>query len=142
MNCESCKNKHASVFYADESGGRHALCSSCAQALGKISPYSPSTEGNDARVFISEPTLLHLIEEAPLTVYRRVSEEAVKAVCPYCATPLDSAIGKGRVGCPECYVVFAERLFPASLSPERAQGARMPSSYKAEIERVRSISAL
>ena len=142
MNCESCKNKHASVFYADEGGGRHALCSACAQALGKISPYSPASEGADTRVFIPEPTLLCLKEEAPLTVYRRGSEEPVKVVCPYCATPLDSATLKGRVGCPECYVVFSERLFPPSLSPERANGARMPSSYKAEIDRTRSISEL
>ena len=61
MNCESCKNKQASVFFADESGGRHALCGACAQALGKISPYSPSSESGQAKVFIPEPTLSALI---------------------------------------------------------------------------------
>ena len=61
MNCESCKNKHATVFYADEGGGRHALCQSCARTLGKISPYSPAEEvGAAIKPFIPEPTLLSL----------------------------------------------------------------------------------
>ncbi|MBR3878579.1 MAG: UvrB/UvrC motif-containing protein [Clostridia bacterium] len=142
MNCESCKNKHASVFFADESGGRHALCSACAESLGKISPYSPASEGGAARPFIPQSTLLALKEDPHVALYQSAGDDSARAVCPYCATPLDTAIEKGRVGCPECYVVFSDRLFPSSLSPERAKGARMPSSYKAEIDRTRSISEL
>ena len=142
MNCESCKNKQASVFFADEGGGRHALCGACAQTLGKISPYSPSSEGGQAKVFIPEPTLLTLIESEPPALYHRQIEGAGRAICPYCATPLDTVIERGRVGCPECYAVFSESLFPSSLSPERADGARMPSSYKSQIDRTRSISEL
>ena len=142
MNCESCKNKQASVFFADESGGRHALCGACAQALGKISPYSPSSESGQAKVFIPEPTLSALICSEPLALYVRQAEGGGRVICPYCATPLDTVTQKGRVGCSECYTVFADSLFPSSLSPERAEGARMPSSYKAEIDRTRSISEL
>lgn len=143
MNCESCKNKHASVFYADEGGGRHALCQSCARTLGKISPYSPAEEGAGAiKPFIPEPTLLALCEERPVTIYTRRAGEQAPATCPYCATTLDSVIQNGKVGCPECYTVFRDFLLPSSLTPENASGARMPLSYRSAIDRTRSIADL
>ncbi len=142
MNCESCKNKHATVFYADEGGRRHALCQACAQTLGKISPYSPANENAAQKPFIPEPTLLSLTSQKPQRLYARQSPDLPRQVCPYCATSLDVACERGRVGCPECYTVFSELLFPSSLSPEQAAGARMPSSYRSEIDRTRSIAEL
>ena len=142
MNCESCKNKHATVFYADEAGGRHALCQSCAQTLGKISPYSPSDEGGNTRPFIPEPTLLSLKSERVCVIYAAGGEERGTVTCPYCATSLDLVIKNGRVGCPECYTVFRDALIPSSLTPENASGARMPLSYRSAIDRTRSIADL
>ena len=142
MNCESCKNKHATVFYADESGGRHALCQACAQSLGKISPYSPADEEADCKLFIPSPTLVSLLEPRPMRLYSAQGADAARNICPYCSTSLESAREKGRVGCPECYTVFADALFPASSSPEKAPGARMPSSYRALIDRTRNIAEL
>lgn len=142
MNCESCKNKQATVFYADEGGGRHALCQACAQSLGKISPYSPSDEETEGKLFTPSPTLSSLVEPKPMGLYSVYSPDASRNTCPYCSTSLESARERGRVGCPECYTVFADALFPASLSPEKAPGARMPSSYRALIDRTRSIAEL
>jgi protein arginine kinase activator len=142
MNCESCKKKPASVFYADESGGRHALCQSCAHTLGKITQYSPSADGEHDRLYIQTPTLSSLSKSSPLKLYCHRDDASGGAVCPYCATTLESIIEKDRVGCPECYTVFAEAIFPQALSVENAQGARMPSSRRARIDRIRSISEL
>ncbi len=142
MNCENCKNKQASVFYADEGGGRHALCSSCAQTLGKISQYDPNEQSESGKAYIPQPTLSALIRKTESKLYCHQAENSGRSVCPYCATALESAVEKGRVGCPECYTVFAEALFPSSLTPESAQGARMPSSRRAYIDRIRSISEL
>ena len=142
MNCENCKNKHATVFYADEGGGRHALCAACAQSLKKISPYSPASEGSEIGVFIPSPTLFSLKDHTPTIIYCAKEEDRGRAICPYCATTLESICEKGRAGCPECYTVFSDSLFPSSRQPESAQGARMPSSRRALIDRLRSIAEL
>ncbi len=144
MNCENCKNKQATVFYADDSGGRHALCASCAQIMGKISQYPPEDQKGDVgKLFVPEPTLSSLTEpEINGRIYLRINEEGGRAVCTYCATTLQAVAEKGRVGCPECYTVFSDLLFPSSLSPESAGGARMPSARRAAIDRLRSVSEL
>ena len=144
MNCENCKNKQATVFYADESGGRHALCASCAQIMGKISQYDPN-EGQKSQnsVFIPKVTLTSLsASEFSAPVYLTENENRGRSVCPVCSCTLESAAETGRVGCPECYTVFADALFPSTLTPETALGARMPSSRRVAIERMRSISEL
>lgn len=142
MNCENCKNKHATVFYADEGGGRHALCQGCAQTLGKISAYSPATDASAHTAFIPKPTLTALEEKKPMQIYSSEIADTQKRICPFCATSLDSVRDGGHVGCPECYTVFGDALFPSALTPERAPGARMPSSYRASIDRTRSIAEL
>ncbi len=144
MICENCKKTQATVFYADESGGRHALCASCAKILGKISQYSPN-EGEDKPKtrFIPKPTITSLIEPSPVpALYCSKNEKSGRAVCPFCATSLESAAKSGRVGCPECYTVFSEHLIPSSLSADSAEGARMPISRRESIERIRSIGEL
>lgn len=142
MNCENCKNKHATVFYADEGGGRHALCQLCAQTLGKISAYSPASDSPPQKIFIPQPTLTSLEKKTPTALYSAEFADSPKRICPFCATSLDYVKEGGQAGCPECYAVFGDALFPSSLSPDRAPGARMPSSYRASIDRTRSISEL
>ena len=144
MNCENCKNKQATVFYADESGGRHALCASCAQIMGKISQYDPSEgQGSQNAVFVPQVTLRSLsASESSAPTYLCENEYRGRSGCPVCSCTLESAAETGRVGCPECYTVFADALFPQTLTPETALGARMPSSRRVAIERMRSISEL
>ncbi len=144
MNCENCKKRPATVFYADESGGRHSLCAPCAKTLGKISQYDPAQDtAQQGGAFLPLPTLTSLTEtEKQFPIYCSAVNTGEKTVCPYCATSLESAVVKGQVGCPECYTVFAEHLFPSSLSAEEARGAKMPSTYRASIERIRSVSEL
>lgn len=144
MNCENCKNKQATVFYADESGGRHALCASCAQIMGKISQYDPNEgQKSENKVFVPKITLSSLSSsDLGTPIYLTENENRGRSVCPVCSCTLESAAATGRVGCPECYTVFSDALFPSTLTPETALGARMPSSRRADIDRVRSISEL
>ncbi len=143
MNCEKCKNKKATVFYADESGGRHSLCASCAASLGKISEYDAADQKAHGAPFTPTPTLTSL--QAPHTAlpsYCSADETLLLTACPHCSTSLESYISRGRLGCPECYTLFADSLLPSSLSAECAKGARMPSSRRTAIDRIRSINDL
>ncbi len=144
MNCENCKNKPATVFYADDSGARHSLCASCAKILGKISKYDP-TDGQkkDDSPFIPEPTLSSLLQ-APIqsSVYFLKKDKLGKTVCPCCATALETVLAQGRVGCPECYTVFSNLILPSALDIESAHGSRMPHGHRESIGRARSISEL
>lgn len=143
MNCEKCKNKKATVFYADESGGRHSLCAACAASLGKISEYDHSSHKKTLTPLIPSPTLNSLQPpEPPLPLYCPSNDSDIQSSCPYCATALDIIVSTGKAGCPECYTVFADNLLPASLNAETAHGARMPSSHRATIDRARSINDL
>ena len=144
MNCEKCKNKKATVFYADETGGRHSLCASCASNAGKVSQYDPTDDQQiRALPFIPEPTLTTLIApETTSSIYCSATESELSSTCPYCSTTLDTILSCAHVGCPECYSAFSDLLFPVSLTPEIARGARMPSSRRATIDRIRSINDL
>ncbi len=144
MNCEKCKNKKATVFYADDTGGRHSLCAACATTLGKVSQYDPTDETkNRSTPFIPQPSLTSLCSHrASLPLYCSANEADISSTCPYCSTSLESIVTKGRAGCPECYTVFCDLLFPPSLTPESARGARMPSSRRSAIDRIRSINEL
>ena len=143
MNCEKCKNKKATVFYADETGRRHSLCSSCAATLGRVTDYDPSPTDTKGAYFLPDSSLLSLScqnDTSPLFSCADTNEEA--AVCPSCSTSLVSLVAGGIAGCPECYTVFSDLLYPTALTPENARGARMPSSRRESIERIRSISEL
>ncbi len=144
MNCENCKNKTATVFYADDGGGRHSLCAACAQTLGKVSGYSPrESEQKSASPFFPTLTLSALVSPEPSMPLLSMNVEGdTRVICPYCATALEGVLANRRAGCPECYTVFAAYLFPSALTPETAKGARMPSSYRSAIDRIRSVSEL
>ena len=47
MNCEKCKNKKATVFFADDGGSRHALCASCGAIQGKLGQITSNEKSNE-----------------------------------------------------------------------------------------------
>ena len=146
MNCEKCKNKGATVFYADDGGGRHALCASCASLLGKLGQYSSTATDDSGIRFIPDPYLTSLVSAPlfPLPIYSakgdRKSTSAPK--CTFCGTDIEHVRQSGTVGCPECYTVFGSLIFPSALSPESAYGARIPLRRRYAIERQRSVDEL
>lgn len=140
MNCENCKNKKATVFYADDTGRQHSLCIDCAAPLGKIAAYDPSID--QPHSFAPPTTLFSLTKKDIPSHFATANTDGKEILCPYCATSLKSASESGRVGCPECYAAFSDYLFPETLPYEQALGARMPSSYRSALDRTRSITDL
>ena len=140
MNCENCKNKKATVFYADDTGRQHSLCPDCAAPLGKIANYKPTID--QSTPFIPSPTLSSLAAKDTPKHFFSQGTDSKEILCPYCATSLQKAVESGKVGCPECYAAFSDYLFPATLPYEQALGARMPSSYRSALDRTRSITDL
>lgn len=145
MNCEKCKNKKASVFYADDSGGQHALCATCAHVLGKIAR-RPASSDEDAVAPLFCPTSslfsLKRTDYESFSVFHSSQNENNEGKCPFCSTSLITIRRSGRVGCPDCYSVFGEMLFPSILTAENAIGARMPRRRRISIEQRRNIASL
>ena len=145
MNCEKCKNKKATVFYADDSGGQHALCAACAQTLSKLTHHPSSSDGDGALAqFAPSSSLFSLCNESNDTFPLPYSEDdaSSQSKCPFCSTTLSVMSRTGRAGCPDCYTVFGESIFPSTLCAENALGARMPKTRRNSIERRRNIAAL
>ena len=147
MNCEKCKNKKATVFYADDGGGQHALCAPCAQSLGKLSRHSVSAQDDAVTpAFYVTSSLFSLCEEAkdafPIACTGSDADARNETKCPFCSSTLAVIRRSGRAGCPDCYAVFGESLFSRVLDAESALGARMPRRRRTSIERRRNIATL
>ena len=145
MNCEKCKNKKATVFYADDGGGQHALCAPCAEELGRISRHSRAASSDVAPSIGFQPSCS--IIGTPSKEYGDIAvfssrREGSDLKCPFCSTSLSAVERTGGVGCPECYGVFGELIFPQTLTVETATGARMPRRKKASIDRRRTVASL
>lgn len=134
MNCEKCKNKKATLFYADDSGVRHALCSSCGAAIGRLGRLEFTAEPSDRRS-ISESLLIP--EEDRHAVAPPTLPSSAEIICPHCSTTLSQAAESGIVGCPFCYDTFGDSLMiqPSPL----CRGARMPLSYRLSEEKRRAV---
>ena len=131
MNCEKCKNKKATLFYADEGGGRHALCALCGEKQSRITPVSAQTavirKETEAQSFI--PALSLTAFAMPLSGFDISGGGEGSMSCKTCAMTAKRLFEEGEVGCPDCYTVFAEILFP--LLPEADGGdVRMPFARK------------
>ena len=140
MNCEKCKNKKATVFYGDDSGGRHALCATCAESIGRL---SESLQGpQPTKSFSPASTLFQACSsEDSLSLYVGVND-ADGRLCPTCATALSRVSSVGRVGCPECYTAFLDALFPPDSLENASTLCRMPRKKRNAIEKKRSIASL
>ena len=136
MNCEKCKNKKATLFFADEDGGRHALCAACGKISGKMGSLIPTNE-------IEEP---HSVESSLLfsrpSVILTAPDDGKRTVCRLCGLTADELIKSGELGCPECYSAFEGMLSPAVPSAESSFGARMPSARRTKLERERILISL
>lgn len=142
MNCEICKNKKASLFYADESGIRHALCASCGEACGKISQLDEKKREPKAKKYIPERTLGSFFENshAP-SPYIRL-DDGKKALCTACGASLEAIASSGSFSCPVCYECFDEFLIQ-SIDTDRGGGKiRMPSARRTDIDRRKTLDRL
>lgn len=141
MNCERCKNKKATLFYADEGGGRHALCATCGATRDKLANSGTAPEADTAEAFIPP---LSLTLKAELILPMLDNKELSDRICKGCGTTAAALAENGLMGCPECYVTFFE-LLPIkdqTLSDESIDRGRMPHTVKKRIERAAELSRL
>ena len=144
MNCEKCKNRKATLFYADEGGGRHALCATCGATKSKLTTTLavPESEGEEkVPCYLPAPSLTALLTSTKKDPI--VTPKDPTAKCPACATTADRVAESGMMGCPRCYTVFAD-LFPAPLGDKclDSANARMPSQRRKRMEKEAAIARL
>ena len=137
MNCEKCKNKKATLFYADENGVKHALCASCGAIQGKLVGFSAQSSaplGNP--IYIPESGLLSLSSYALL--FATLSPDEDKRACKGCGAKLSELKAIDGMGCPECYAAFSDAIFP-TLRPTDG-GGRIPISLRERLEKRNAIN--
>lgn len=141
MNCEKCKNKKATLFYADEGGVRHALCAACGGSMNKISELCEKNQSPTAK-FIPERTLYSFYErQSAVSPYiLRAPDDG--AICSSCGATLDEIIKQGRFSCSDCYECFEDYLAHPQGSEKDKPISRMPSSRRADIDRLRALESL
>lgn len=141
MNCEKCKNKKATLFYADEGGRRHALCASCGALLGKAVSTAVISQEDKHSFYLPAPTLSSLASEDN-TVSAIPSRRDAGAVCRGCGMTSEELSHMGEVGCPECYDCFGALMFPALPTKNSVFSARMPSARRQRLDRERILTEL
>lgn len=141
MNCEKCKSKKATLFYADEGGVKHALCSACGEEINKISELCEKNP-TSKRVFLPENALYSFYgssSEISPYILREIGKDAV---CPSCKSSLDDIVKKGKFVCPDCYESFEYYLALPLQSTGGEEGARMPSLRRSDIDRKKALERL
>ncbi len=101
MLCQNCGKYEATVHLRRIINGETAqthLCSRCAAAMGYSRGFSPLGLG-----FVG--LLDGLFGDMPLNI---ASSRAVR--CEKCGCSFDDIVKNGRVGCPECYKLFYDKI--------------------------------
>ena len=141
MNCEKCKSKKATLFYADEGGVKHALCASCGEGINKISELCEKNQAPRSKLIPEK--VLYSFYERPSAISPYICREVGRdVVCPNCKTALEDIIKSGRFICPDCYESFGDYLSVCRGSSECEEGARMPSARRSDIDRRRALERL
>lgn len=139
MNCEKCKNKKATLFYADDDGTKHALCASCGAIQGRLASFSANSAATEGDlVYIPDPTLLTLSPHS-LLFFISPSADSQRA-CKGCGSTLSDLKSLDSLACPECFSAFSDVLFP---SPSLADGSglvKMPYARRERLDKRHAIS--
>lgn len=100
MLCQNCKKNEAYMHLkriVNGSAQEVHLCADCARSLGYAAGFSEFGFGALLSDFLGRG------EGAPGGVSQR---------CPVCKKSFEDIVSDGKVGCPECYDVFYDRLSP------------------------------
>lgn len=123
--CHIC-GKRASISLTQIVNGQVselALCEDCAKEKGLFDPQTLSfaekffPEEFKAKV---DKIVQSLAEMKQPGSERDVKEEDILTCCPVCHFPLSVYRKTGRMGCPDCYTVFAHELNWEEDSPDTA----------------------
>lgn len=117
MLCDNCGRNKANIKYTENINGQRRemhLCEECSRKLGIMSKINFHMTTDFPSFFGSLLEDFEELESVPLF------NEVKKSVCDSCNTSFDEIINTGKMGCPNCYDVFSERLDPLL---KRIQGA-------------------
>lgn len=145
MLCEKCKKRTAAVFYNENINGKirsFSLCSECAAGLREKGELQDITSmvGSFADPFSElQDNLFSGFFGIPKAI--GVSTEKK---CPGCESTYAEIAKLGRVGCPECYTVFANELsrMIRSVHGTTAHTGSIPSRHRAKQAREEKLKQL
>ena len=95
--CQSCNQREAKIHFTELKDGKKTemhLCEHCAQEKNMV---------------LAFPSLLSTLVKGG---EQQAEADAVPATCPGCGLAYADFKAKGRLGCPQCYEVFAPVLVP------------------------------
>lgn len=146
MICDKCKKNEAVVFYNESVNGQKkslALCADCAaeaEKSGEISTfdihkkmlYDPFEDMN---------SIFGSLFGIPQYTKKALSEAKR---CNLCGAEFSDLVADGKVGCPECYKVFADELRGtiAKIHGTTSHSGVSPSRFEKGKERKKKIEAL
>ena len=146
MLCEKCKKRTATVFYNENVNGKmraFSLCGECAAALREQGELQDITSmvGSFADPF-SE--LQDNLFGGFFGVSNALGASVDKKRCPKCSSTYAEIAHVGRVGCPECYTVFADELSRTirSMHGTTSHTGSVPARQRARQEREEQIKKL
>lgn len=131
MDCEKCKTEKATVFLTQILGGKMYkvdLCEKCAKDLGVL----------DASNFSLADLLIGMKGE------EETEETGCELECPACGLSEADLRKEGRLGCPDCYEVFADRLKDVFLEMQRGgcHTGKTPQDQSKRMQAVRQVEEL
>ena len=141
MLCEKCHEKEAVVFYKETINGKTrsvSLCKKCASEteaageIGKIGSVNPFEDVN---------SLFGSLFGIP-SYHKKAIGEVKK--CSLCGSMFSDLVSSGKVGCPECYKIFADELAPtiAKIHGTTVHSGSSPERYREGFERKAKIKEL
>ncbi len=144
MLCEKCKKRTATVFYNENINGKvrsYSLCGECAAKLREKGDLQDITSmiGSFADPFAELHDNLFGGFFGMPTLKSSPTEKKCNCGCTYA-----DIAREGRVGCPECYRVFADELERTIQSVHGATShtGTVPSRHRAKKERAAHLRAL
>ncbi len=144
MLCEKCKKRTATVFYKENLNGKlrsYSLCGDCAAKLREKGDLQEITSmiGSFADPF-SELQSDFFGGFFGMPVLKSASNEKR---CT-CGCTYSDIVKEGRVGCPECYTVFADELESTihSVHGTTAHTGTVPSRHRARRARAEQLGRL
>ncbi len=147
MLCDKCKKNEAVVFYREVINSQEKsmkLCASCAAAAEKTGELGKTKFAgvfDDKGYFADVDSLFGGLFGLP--AYQKHKAVETKK-CTLCGSTFPELVKHGKVGCPQCYSVFAEEL---SGSISKLHGAtshcgRAPGKLREGYERKEQIKKL
>jgi protein arginine kinase activator len=100
MRCQLCNERDATIHYTEVIGGvvkKIHICQECA-----------NTQGIDASLPFSFSDILTALSKGIEGL--QISSADRGRTCPLCKLQITALLKQGRLGCPQCYEVFANTL--------------------------------